>query len=120
MDAVRLSALRAAVVGSLLAGEILAGSPLGLLPAAALAQSAAVVHSPAQTTSERIATLLDRLRRVRTPETAAVSPVGSFVAWTAEGDDGWELHLTSIANLDSQPAPPAIPDRILSPDTLAD
>src|SRR6476646_5898196 len=86
-------------------------------PYFALAQQSPAPHpGPAQ--DNRISSLLGSLRTVRTPETAAISPDGNYVAWTVEGPSGWELHLTGIA------PPSAVQDaawdRILSPDTIGD
>ena len=110
MNAVRLTPLRAAALGcsfSLLTGY---GSLL-------LGQQADTT-APARTQNDRITSLLDTLRRVRTPETAAISPDGNYVAWTVEGPGGWELHLTGIAPPGSIQDPAW--DRILSPDTIGD
>ena len=71
--------------------------------------------SAANPADPRLASLLDSLDRVRTPTFAAISPDGNTVAWTLHTDHGSELHLTPIA-----PAGSTAPDRILSPDTIAD
>jgi len=126
MNAVRLSAFQTAFVISTLRGSILRATlPLALLPLIAHAQPIPVPRSapaprsstsapnaaPASNSSpDRIADLLNTLRRVRSPQTAGISPDGSMVAWTVDGDSGSELHLTSSGSSSA-------PDRILSPDT---
>src|SRR5438874_6298647 len=110
MNVVRLTALRAAALGCSLSLLAVYGS----LALGEQADTTALV--PAQ--NDRITPLLDTLRRVRTPETAAISPDGNYVAWTVEGASGWELHLTGIAPPDA--VQDAAWDRILSPDTIAD
>ena len=69
------------------------------------------------TAAGRIAQLVDELGQVRTPVTAAISPDGNYVAWTVDGKQGSELHLTGLA---AAPPQDAAWDRILSPDTIAD
>ena len=110
MDDARLTALRAWVLGCALA------LPLFQMPA--IAQSSTSPQGTTLKAADRIAPLLDALRRVRTPTIAAISPDGNYVAWTVEGSSGSELHLTGIA------PPSAIQDaawdRVLSPDTIGD
>lgn len=83
-----------------------------LLPASPAQQPAATLQDSHTSKS------LDLLHTVRTPETAAISPDGNYVAWTVEGSSGWELHLTGIAPPGS--VQDAAWDRILSPDTIGD
>jgi len=108
MSHVRLTALRAALLACF--------SFVPLHTAAGLGQSTATAASPVP--KDHISALLDTLRQVRRPETAAISQDGNYVAWTVEGPAGWELHLTGIA------PPGAIQDaawdRVLSPDTIGD
>jgi dipeptidyl aminopeptidase/acylaminoacyl peptidase len=86
------------------------------------AQSPAPSKSSADpATTSRISALLDNLARVRTPQTVAISPDGTQLAWTVGDANSSELHLTSIAPKDSgQDAALSkkIQDRILSPDTI--
>ena len=106
MDHVRLTALRTLFLGSALA-----------LTHFSVSATAQAVNGRAGS-ADRISALLDSVRQVRTPVTAAISPDGNYVAWTVEGPSGSELHLTGIA------PPGAIQDaawdRILSPDTIGD
>jgi len=104
---VRLTALRAAVLGC----------TLTLLPISGLAQPSSSANS-SSANRDRITNLLDSLRRVRSPQTAAISPDGNYVAWTVEIDGASELHVTGIAP--SGAIQDAAWDRILSPDTVAD
>jgi dipeptidyl aminopeptidase/acylaminoacyl peptidase len=74
---------------------------------------------PTSSTSDtRISVLLDSLSRVRTPVSAAISPDGNLVAWTVSGSRGSELHLTSLARMESSTN--AARERVLSPDTIAE
>ena len=84
-----------------------------------LLTTAASAHAApaAQSGDPRIASLLHDLGRVRTPQTAAISPDGTYVAWTVNGPQGSELHLTGLAPKDA--AQDAAWERVLSPDTIA-
>jgi dipeptidyl aminopeptidase/acylaminoacyl peptidase len=76
-------------------------------------------QSPAQPrSSARIESLLDSLTQVRAPVTVAISPDGRQLAWSVGAAEHSELHLTQLAP-DGSPQPRA-PERLLSPDTIAD
>ncbi len=64
----------------------------------------------------RVGALLQELGRTRTPNAAAISPDGSYVAWTVLGGRDYELHLTGLAPEGS--AQDGVWDRVISPDTL--
>ncbi|HWB31756.1 MAG TPA: S9 family peptidase [Acidobacteriaceae bacterium] len=82
------------------------------------AQPPAAIPAPTPATEARISSLLDSLARVRIPQTVAISPDGTLLAWSVDGPSGMELHLTGIAPKDS--VQDAAWDRILSPDTIGD
>src|SRR5271155_1857540 len=48
----------------------------------------------------RIGTLIETLGKTRTPSSAAISPDGSTVAWAVRDKEGWQIHLTNVANPD--------------------
>ena len=59
----------------------------------------------AQTTSSttkdaRIGALIETLGRTRTPNSAAISPDGTTVAWAVRTREGAQIHLTDVANPD--------------------
>ena len=83
-----------------------------LLPLSAQ-QQAAPTASPGQ--SDHIRSILDSLRQVRTPQTAAISPDGSLVAWTVQSSSGYELHLSAVAAPGALQSPAE--DSILAPDS---
>src|SRR5271166_3814426 len=90
-----------------------------LAPAALLwLRSAAFAQAAPAAADSRIPALLADLGKVRTPNTAAISPDGTFVAWSVSGPRGSELHLTGIAPEGS--AQDASWERVLSPDTIGD
>ena len=93
-----------------------------ILAAPTLAQALAAPNAaPNPVTTARISALLDSLARVRTPQTVAISPDGTLLAWTVGDTHSSELHLTGIALKDSvqdAAVPKKIGDRILSPDTI--
>jgi len=94
----------------------LAAAALLCLSPWAVSQGAETGQTSLRSASEaRIASLLDELGQVRTPQTAAISPDGRAVAWTVGGLRGSELHLTGIAATGGSGG-----DRILSPDTASD
>jgi len=79
------------------------------------------MSAPDPATTARISSLLDSLARVRTPQTVAISPDGTQLAWTVGDTGNSELHLTGIAPKDSVQGTAGskkIHDRILSPDTI--
>jgi dipeptidyl aminopeptidase/acylaminoacyl peptidase len=64
----------------------------------------------------RVADLLDELGRTRTPNAAAISPDGGYVAWTIRNGRDSEMHLTGLAPEGS--AQDGAWDRVISPDTI--
>jgi len=72
--------------------------------------------SPRVTADPRIPALLKELGKVRTPNTAAISPDGKTVAWAFNGTHGSELHLTPLAAAGA--AQDGVRSRVLSPDTV--
>jgi dipeptidyl aminopeptidase/acylaminoacyl peptidase len=91
--------------------------------AAALVLSlcAPVIHAqsnPRVAADSRIPTLLKELGKVRTPNTAAISPDGKTVAWAFNGAHGSELHLTRLAAAGG--AQDGARERVLSPDTVGE
>ncbi len=92
-----------------------------LLPAALLALAATFasaqgnVAAPPQ--DSRIAGIISQLGRTRIPVDAAISPDGTFVAWSLANQYGTELHLTGIAP--DGAAQDGAWDRIISPDTIS-
>ena len=85
------------------------------------AQRLAQIRCPDAATTARISALLDNLARVRAPETVAISPDGTQLAWTV-GDCPRTPNSTSPASRPTTPSGTAgskkIQDRILSPDTI--
>jgi dipeptidyl aminopeptidase/acylaminoacyl peptidase len=67
------------------------------------------------TTDSRIASLIDGLAQMRTPNSVSISPDGATIAWAFDGPRGSELHLTPVAATKNSAT-----DRIISPDTIAD
>jgi dipeptidyl aminopeptidase/acylaminoacyl peptidase len=68
--------------------------------------------------SARIDSLIDSLDKVRAPVTAAISPDGRQLAWTVGAAEHSELHLTQLSANGSRD--PNLPERLISPDTIAD
>jgi dipeptidyl aminopeptidase/acylaminoacyl peptidase len=64
----------------------------------------------------RVGALLEELGSTRTPNAAAISPDGGYVAWTMRNGRESELHLTGLASEGS--AQDGAWDRIISPDTI--
>ena len=46
----------------------------------------------------RIGSLIETLQKTRTPNSAAISPDGTTVAWALRGQEGATIHLTEVAN----------------------
>lgn len=86
------------------------------LPLAAFGQPTPA--STGNTSDPRVDSLIERLSRVHTLNSAAISPDGNYVAWSVNGIHGSELHLTGIAPAEA--AQDASWDRVISPDTIAD
>ena len=84
------------------------------LPTAAVCQTPA---APETVRDSRISGLLQNLGKVRAPQTAAISPDGTYVAWTLTNARASELHLTGLAPAGAQDA---AWERIISPDTIGD
>lgn len=84
------------------------------LTSATLCQGAA---EPQTIRDSRISGLLQDLGKVRAPQTAAISPDGTYVAWTLTSGRASELHLTGLAPAGAQDA---AWERIISPDTIGD
>jgi dipeptidyl aminopeptidase/acylaminoacyl peptidase len=88
------------------------------LQCSAFSQAPPTAQDSAQKAADsRITSLLQNLGRVRTPNTAAISPDGNYVAWTVSGAHGSELHLTGIAPAGAQDG---AWERIISPDSIGD
>ncbi len=64
----------------------------------------------------RIGAVLEALGKTRTPSQAAISPDGTYVAWTLATKAGGELHLTGLAPEGS--AQDGAWERVISPDTI--
>jgi dipeptidyl aminopeptidase/acylaminoacyl peptidase len=64
----------------------------------------------------RVGALLETLGKTRTPGMAAISPDGTYVAWTLGGRGASELHITGLAPEGA--AQDGAWDRVVSPDTL--
>lgn len=64
----------------------------------------------------RVGALIETLGKTRTPYAAAISPDGSYVAWTVTGSGNYELHLTGLAA--QKAARDGSGDRLISPDTI--
>jgi dipeptidyl aminopeptidase/acylaminoacyl peptidase len=65
----------------------------------------------------RIAALLRTLGKARTPDFAAISPDGTYVAWAMSSPEGPELHLTRITEAGAKGEER---ERVISPDTIRD
>jgi dipeptidyl aminopeptidase/acylaminoacyl peptidase len=65
----------------------------------------------------RVGNLLEMLGKARSPQVAAISPNGQYVAWTVSGPGGGELHVTGLAPEGA--AQDGAWDRIISPDTIS-
>lgn len=88
------------------------------MPPIAVGQATPTQQPATQTAGDsRIASLLQSLGKVRTPQTAAISPDGNYVAWTLTNNRASELHLTGMAPAGAQDA---AWERIISPDTIGD
>ena len=72
--------------------------------------------APVKQHDARVGTLLDMLGKARTPQVAAISPNGQYVAWTVGGRAGGELHVTGLAPEGT--AQDGAWDRVISPDTI--
>src|SRR5258708_9137103 len=58
-----------------------------------------------QTTSSpgkdaRIGALIETLGKTKTPNSAAISPDGTTVAWAVRSQEGSQIHLTNVSNPD--------------------
>ena len=110
----RILCLLAALAGWWCTGVARCQTPA---PAGALSTEAA------KQIDTRIETLMDQLGRTQHPISTAISPDGSYLAWTLMTSNGAELHLT---RLDKNGAPEhggpeqGVKDRIISPDTIGD
>ena len=90
-----------------------------LLPACVMAQSGTPEPmAPIRQRDLRVGSLLEMMGKARTPGMAAISPDGSYVAWTAGGSSGSELHITGVVSANA--AQGALPNRVISPDTIVD
>ncbi|MHB1701975.1 MAG: S9 family peptidase [Acidobacteriaceae bacterium] len=91
------------------------------LPAALLALAATFAsaqgNDAAPPQDSRIAAIIGQLGKTRTPVDAAISPDGTFVAWSLANEYGTELHLTGIAP--DGAARGGAWNRIISPDTIS-
>jgi dipeptidyl aminopeptidase/acylaminoacyl peptidase len=72
--------------------------------------------APLKEHDARVGALLDVLGKVRTPTMAALSPDGTYVAWTVRGSGASELHITGLAAEGS--AQDGAWERVISPDTI--
>src|SRR5450756_1994517 len=73
--------------------------------------------APLKTHDGRVSALIDALNRTRVPENAAISPDGTYVAWTLGGRSGGDLHVTGLAPEGT--AQDGAWDRVISPDTIS-
>ncbi len=90
-----------------------------LIAATATAQSGTPAPvKPMKQNDARVGNLLEMLGKARTPQTAAISPNGQYVAWTVSGRGGEELHVTGLAPEGA--AQDGAWDRIISPDSISD
>ncbi|MDP9051255.1 MAG: S9 family peptidase [Acidobacteriota bacterium] len=81
-------------------------------PALPQATSGSAADSAA---NSAITSLIDGLTQTRTPTSVSISPDGDNLAWAYDGQHGSEVHVTHLAGGST----PAEPDRVISPDTIA-
>ena len=81
-----------------------------------LAGSVTVLAEDSAAHDPRIGAVLEALGKTRTPSQAAISPDGTYVAWTLATKGGGELHLTGLAPEGS--AQDGAWERVISPDTI--
>lgn len=72
--------------------------------------------TPAREYGARIEEVLEVLGKTKTPESVAMSPDGSYVAWSVMSGRGYELHLTGLAPEGT--AQDGAWERVISPDTI--
>lgn len=106
----------AASVRFVLRGMAVATVGLGLAGAVAAQSGKPEPMAPREQHDARVGALLETLGKARTPGMAAISPDGTYVAWTLGGRGGSELHVTGLAPEGA--AQDGAWDRVVSPDTL--